>query len=227
MESAYSTRTDTAQPRLRGVALPAAALVGVNVVLMYLVAATPLAVLNELLFAVPILGLLVYGAALTVGDIVAERGLESGSMGTALVGIALLQGAYALFGGGVLARIGTDARVLVLAITLVVTVAMAVGITAYIYLRDREFSHWSTWSFGAFIVGVVLVAVGTFVPIVLIGGFLFIFLGFTLRLGYEIWHVKASYDPTRSLRHALGIYVAFTGVFVHVLQIVLRMVANR
>ena len=45
--------------------------------------------------------------------------------------------------------------------------------------------------------------------------------------GYEIWHVKASYDPTRSLLHALGIYVAFTGVFVHVLQIVARQFMDR
>ena len=79
----------------------------------------------------------------------------------------------------------------------------------------------------AFVVGAVLVLVGTFVTPVLLGGFLFVFAGFTLRLGYEIWKVRDRYSADRSLIHALGIYVAFTGVFVHVLQLVVRLFAER
>lgn len=227
MEQTFGTAGRTAHPKFRSVALPAGALVGANVVLMYLVAATPLTRVNDLLFSVPIVGLLVYGAALTAGNYLAERGLEGGSMGTASVGIGLLQGAYALFGGGVLAMLAADVRGIALAATLAITLAMTLGIAGYVYVRDRDFDHWSTWSFGAFLVGVVLVAVGSLFPVVLVGGFLFVFLGFALRLGYEIWHVRASYSPDRSLIHALGIYVAFTGVFVHVLQIVARMLADR
>lgn len=222
MDGAYARRTQTAHPKFQNVAVPAAALIAINVVLMYLVASTPLSALNGVLFQIPILGLLVYGAALTGGSILAERGLERGSMGTAAVGAVLLQGAYALFGGGILASVAAGSRVAVLGATLAVTLAMTLAIAAYVYVRDREFSHWSRWSLGAFIVGAVLVAVGSLFPIVLLGGFVFIFLGFTLRLGYEIWHVRSSYAPDRSLIHALGIYVAFTGVFVHVLQIVAR-----
>mgnify|MGYP002761029304 CR=1 FL=1 len=118
--------------------------------------------------------------------------------------------------------IAAGSRAALLGATLVITLGMTLAIAAYVYVRDREFAHWSRWSFGAFIVGAVLVAVGSVFPIVLLGGFVFIFLGFTLRLGYEIWHVRSSYAPDRSLIHALGIYVAFTGVFVHVLQIVAR-----
>ena len=227
METTYRRRQETAYPKFRSVAVPAAVLVGVNIALMYLVAMTPLAALNDLLFAVPILGLLVYGAALTGGNIIAERGLEAGSVGTAAVGIVLLQGAYALFGGGILARLAVDVRGVALAAAFAVTLAMTVGIAGYVYLRDKRFDHWSKYSLGSFILGAVLVAIGSVIPLVLIGGFVFIFLGFTLRLGYEIWHVKASYDPTRSLLHALGIYVAFTGVFVHVLQIVARQFIER
>jgi len=223
----YSTPGRTTYPRFRSVAVPAAALVAVNIALMYLVAATPLSAVNEVLFSVPILGLIVYGAALTGGNIAAERGLQSGSMALAAFGTLLLQVAYGLFGGGVLGRAPADLRGTLLAVTLAVTVAMTVAIAAYVYLRDAEFDHWSTWSFGAFIVGAVLVLVGSFVTVVLAVGFLFIFLGFALRLGYEIWHVKANYDPNSALVHALGIYVAFTGVFVHVLQIALRMFAER
>jgi FtsH-binding integral membrane protein len=216
-----------AHPKFRNVAVPAAALIGVNVLLMFVVAQTPLAALNDVVFSVPILGLIVYGAALTGGNVLAERGLERGQMAMAGLGILLLQGAYALFGGGILARVPAGSQGLSLAVTLVVTVAMTVAIAGYVYLRDRNFDHWSTWSLGAFVVGALLVLVGSFAPIVLVGGFLFIFLGFMLRLGYEIWHVRASYDPDRSLVHALGIYVAFTGVFVHVLQIAARMMADR
>lgn len=222
MDGAYAQRTQTMHPKFRSVAVPAAALIAVNVALMYLVASTPLSALNGVLFDIPIVGLLVYGAALTGGNILAERGLEGGSIGMASVGAILLQGAYALFGGGIVASVAAGSRAAALGLTLAVTLVMTLAIAGYVYARDREFDHWSRWSFGAFIVGAVLVAVGSVFSIVLLGGFVFIFLGFTLRLGYEIWYVKSSYAPDRSLVHALGIYVAFTGVFVHVLQIVAR-----
>lgn len=227
MEQTYSRRPGHAHPRFREVGLPAAMLVGVNVVLMYLVALTPLSGLNEVLFAVPIVGLLIYGAALTGGSYVAERGLERGKIGATLAGVVLLQSAYALFGGGILAGVSPGARELALGVTLVVTLALTLGIAAYVYLRDREFGHWNRWSLGAFLIGVVLVAIGTLFPAVLIGGFVFIFLGFTLRLGYEMWRVRENYRPDEPLIHALGIYVAFTGVFVHVLQLVRQFVVDR
>ena len=227
MAQSYASRTGVAHPKFRNVAVPAAILIAVNVVLMFTVAQTPLAAVNDVLFSYPIVGLVVFGAALTGGNVLAERGLERGQLAMAGVGVLLLQGAYAVFGGGILARVPAASQGVALAVTLVVTVAMTVAVAAYVYLRDENFDHWSRWSLGAFVVGAVLVLAGTFVPVALVGGFLFIFLGFMLRLGYEIWHVRASYDPDRSLVHALGIYVAFTGVFVHVLQIVARMMADR
>lgn len=227
MAQTYSSRVQAARPKVRNVAVPAAVLVAVNVALMFAVATTPLVAINDLLFSVPILGLVVYGAALTGGNLLAERGLEGGSVAMAGVGVLVLQGAYALFGGGILGRVAPGSRGLAIAVTLAITVAMTLAVAAYVYYRDREFDHWNTWSLGAFVIGAVLVLVGMIAPIVLLGGFLFVFLGFALRLGFEIWQVKASYDPDRSLVHALGIYVAFTGVFVHVLQIVSRFVADR
>ncbi|QLD88343.1 Bax inhibitor-1 family protein [Natronomonas salina] len=228
MAQTYSSRTRTAHPKFRNVAVPAAILIAVNVALMFLVAQTPLAAVNDLLFSTPILGLIVFGAALTGGNVLAERGLERGQVAVAGVGIVLLQGAYAVFGGGILARVPQASQGVALGVTLVVTVAMTIAVAGYVYVRDRDFDHWNKWALGAFVIGAVLVLVGSFVTdLALLGGFLFIFLGFMFRLGYEIWRVRASYDPDRSLIHALGIYVAFTGVFVHVLQIVARMMADR
>ncbi|MFT4882876.1 MAG: hypothetical protein ACI8U4_000372 [Natronomonas sp.] len=231
MGQAYSTRTGTAHPKFREVGLPAAALIGLNVLLMAVVAMTPLAAINDLLFGVaPIVGLLVFGVALTGGNYLAEKGLESGEMGMAYAGIALLQAAYGIFGGGIVATVGSQsARAVLLGVTLAITVAMTVGIAAYVYVRDKDYSHWNTWSLGAFVIGTVLVLVGSFVSIgaVLLGGFVFIFAGFTLRLGYEIWRVRDGYRADQPLIHSLGIYVAFTGVFVHVLQIVRQFVLER
>lgn len=229
MGQAYSTRGGTAHPKFREVGLPAAALIALNVLLMAVVAMTPLAAINDLLFGVaPIVGLLVFGAALTGGNYLAEKGLESGEMGTAYAGIALLQAAYGVFGGGIIATVGSQsARAVLIGVTLAITVAMTVGIAAYVYVRDKDYSHWNRWSIGAFLVGVVLVLVGSFFTPVLIGGFVFIFAGFTLRLGYEIWRVRDEYRGDQPLVHSLGIYVAFTGVFVHILQIVRQFVLER
>lgn len=227
MAQRHPIRGTTAYPKFQQVGLPAAALIAVNIVLMYLVAMTPLAALSRLAFSAPIIGLLVFGAALTAGNHLAERGLENGEMAMAFGGTALLEVTYGVLGGGILAAIAQSSRLLALGATLVITVAMTTGIAAYVYIRGGTYDHWNTWSLGAFVIGAVLVLVGTFVTPVLLGGFLFIFAGFTLRLGYEIWKVRDRYSPDRALVHALGIYVAFTGVFIHVLQIVVRMFARR
>jgi FtsH-binding integral membrane protein len=223
----HPTQARTAHPKFRAVGAPAAALIAVNISLMYAVALTPLATLANLAFSTPFIGLLVFGAALTAGNYLADRGLTNDEMGLAFAGVAVLELTYGLLGGGILATVAAGSRVLALAVTAVVTVAMTVGIAAYVYLRGGNYEHWNRWSLGAFVVGAVLVLVGTFVPVVLVGGFVCIFAGFTLRLGYEIWRVRADYSPDRSLVHALGIYVAFTGVFIHVLQIVIRMMGRR
>lgn len=226
MEQAYSARHQTAHPKFRDVGLPAAALVAVNILLMYVVAMTPLAAINDVLFAAPIIGLLVYGAALTGGNYIAEKGLDDGEMGMAIAGTLLLQGAYALFGGGILARIAPGAREAALGITLVLTLLMTIGIAAYVYARGGTYDHWNKWALGSFVLGAVLVLAGTFFAPILIGGFVFIFLGFTLRLGWEIWRVRDGYRGDQPLIHSLGIYVAFTGVFVHVLQLVRQFVID-
>jgi len=221
------TQGATTHPKFRAVGVPAAALIAVNVILMYLVAMTPLAALSQLAFSTPIIGLLIFGGALTAGNYLADRGLENDELPLAYAGTAILEVTYGVLGGGILAILAAGSRVLALAATLVITVAMTIGIAAYVYRRGGNYEHWNRWSLYAFVVGAGLVLVGTFVPVVLVGGFICIFAGFTLRLGYEVWRVRADYRPDNSLVHALGIYVAFTGVFIHVLQLVVRMLGRR
>lgn len=227
--SAYETASD------RGVLLAgrewkavggATALMALNVLVMYAFAASPLSVLNRYLFAYPIVGVLVYGAAIAGGQFVAARGVENGSTGLALVGVAVLQVAFGTFGAGVLSFAPRGLQATLLAITAVVVAVLTAAIGTYVYARSKSFGHYATWANYAFIGGVVAVLVGTFFAPVLPLGFVLIFAGFLLRLGWEMWRVREGRGGTAALQ-AIGLYVAVAGVFVHVLQLVVQFVADR
>lgn len=198
----------------------------VNVALMYVLVTTPLSAINQFLFSVPILGVLVYGAALFVGEWIAERGVKTSSLPIALVGTLILQFAFGIFGAGVLAFAPEVLRIPILGVTAAITAGMTFLIAVYVYARSKSFESWGTYANGSFLIGVVAIAIGTFVSPALLAGFVFIFLGFLLRLGWEIWRVRERPNIPASL-HAIGIYIAVMGVFVHILQIVLRMLARR
>lgn len=202
------------------------ALMTLNVLLMYIFVATPLAIVNDYLFAVPILGVLVYGAAIMAGETVAERGVEDGDVGIALAGVAILQLAFGTFGAGVLSFASREAQGTILGVTAVVVALMTAAIGTYVYARSITFEHYSTWSTYAFLGGLGAILVGTFFSPVLLLGFVLIFLGFLFRLGWEIWRIRDGRVDAISLQ-AIGLYIAVAGVFVHVLQIVTRMFANR
>ena len=204
----------------------ASALMALNVLLMYVFVATPLAAVNQFLFAVPIVGVLVFGAAIVGGEIIAEKGIMGGNFGLAVAGVAILQGAFGTFGAGVLAPLAPGQIEVVLGITAVVTALLTALFGTYIYARSSTFEHYRSWSMGAFLAGVAAVFVGTFLQPVLLLGFVLIFLGFVLRLGWEIARIRDGRIESVSLQ-AVGLYVAVAGVFVHVLQMVLRSVVDQ
>lgn len=209
-----------------GVIGGATGLMALNVLVMYVMAATPVAQLNQLLFSIPIVGALVYGAAITAGQMVAERGFENDSMGMAMAGVVVLELAFGAFGGGVLSFLSEGVRIPALAITGVVVVGMTALIGTYVYLRSgTQFDHYSTWAMYAFLGGLGALLIATFVPVVGVVAFALIFAGFLLRLGYEMWQIRESRG--RPAMQSVGLYVAVAGVFVHVLQIVVRMLAER
>ncbi|GAB6878906.1 hypothetical protein JCM17823_11800 [Halorubrum gandharaense] len=228
--SAYETSTDRGfllSSRDWKVVGSAAALMTLNVVVMAAFAATPLSVVNDYLFAAPIIGVLVYGAAIYVGESVAESGVQSGDVGMAVAGVAILQVAFGLFGAGVLRFVPADAMLAVLGVTAVIVALMTAFIGAYIYGRSgTTFEHYGTWSTYAFLGGLGAILVGTFWDPMLLLGFVFIFAGFLFRLGWELWRVRDGRVQAVSLQ-AIGLYIAVAGVFVHVLQIVVRMFADR
>ncbi|WP_336345270.1 hypothetical protein [Halalkalicoccus ordinarius] len=204
----------------------ATGLMSLNVLLIYVLVATPLAVVNEYLFSAPILGVLVYGAALMAGEWVAERGIEDGNSALAFGGMALLQLAFGTFGAGVLSFLSRGLHVPAIAITAVVTGVLTLVIATYVYARSKDFDDWGTYATVSFVGGLIAIAIGTFVlPVLLLVGFVLVFLGFLFRLGWEIWRVRERRAPVAL--QAIGVYIAVMGVFVHVLQIVVRMLARR
>ncbi|MFC4439509.1 MULTISPECIES: hypothetical protein [Natrialbaceae] len=200
----------------------ASGLMAITVALMYVFAMTPLAVVNSYLFAAPIVGVLVYGAAIMGGEIVAERGVTNGDMGIAFIGMVILQLAFGIFGAGVISFAPPDARLTILGVTAIVTAILTALISGYVYARSTTFEHWGKFANFAFLGGIGVILVGTFIlQELLLVGFVLIFLGFMLRLGYEIWQVRDKRDASVALQ-TIGVYIAVAGVFVHVLQLVMR-----
>ena len=204
----------------------ASTLMAINVVVMYALAVTPLAAVNEYLFSFPIVGAIVYGAAIMAGQLVAERGVEGGDAGIAFVGMVILQLAFGIFGAGVLRFAPRESQLTILVVTAVVVAVLTAAIAAYVYARSKTFEHWGSYANYAFIGGLVAILIGTFFAPVLLLGFVLIFLGFLLRLGWEIWKVRDQRTASATLQ-TIGVYIAVAGVFVHVLQLVLRYFASR
>ncbi|UTF54505.1 hypothetical protein [Natronosalvus rutilus] len=227
VDSPYETDTGTGfSSRELQVIGGASILMAINVALMYAVVLTPLQEANAYLFQFPIVGVLVYGAAITGGEIVAERGVSGGNLGIAFVGMVILQLAFGVFGAGVLGFVPRAQQPQILAVTAVVVAVVTAVIATYVYARSKTFESWGRFATYAFIGGVVAILIGTFVEPVLLAGFVLIFLGFLLRLGYEIWQVRDKRNASVALQ-TIGVYIAVAGVFVHVLQLVIRLVASR
>ena len=205
----------------------ATALMVLNVLLIYAVVTTPLAAVNRYLFSAPIVGVIAYGVALVAGEWIAERGIETDNTGLAFVGTAILQFAFGTFGAGVLSLLSRELHVPAIGITAAVTAGLTLAIATYVYARSKSFERWSTYANVAFLGGIVAIAVGTFIlSALLLVGFALVLAGFLLRLGWEIWRVSERPGTPVSLQ-AIDVYIAVMGVFVHVLQIVVRLLARR
>lgn len=200
------------------------ALVVLNVALMWLFVGTPLATISSIVFSSLILGVLFYGAFLTGGVYLAKRGIRHDNLGLAAIGVGLLEFAYGAFGAGVLSLVSPGAQPVVLGITFAVTAGITVLSGLVVYGTDHNFARWSYYSNILFIGVLVTAFIGTFVPFLALFAFLLALAGFLTYLVYQIWVLKE--ESHRVYLNAVGIYVAFTGVFVEILQLVARMYAE-
>lgn len=195
-----------------------------NVALMGVLAYTPASQLLGLAFSIPIVGIIVYGALLTAGNSFAQRGIKRDDVGLAVLGATILQFAYGSFGAGLLAGLSLDFQVVALGITAVATTIIALAAGVLVYWTNRNFSHWSRYASYLFIGVLVFGGIGTFVTPFLLLAFISALLGFMVYLVYEIWEMRS--HPNKTYLNAVGIYVAYMGVFIQILQIVLRMLSE-
>ncbi|MFB6147987.1 MAG: hypothetical protein ABEJ66_03815 [Candidatus Nanohaloarchaea archaeon] len=200
-------------------------LILLNIALMGALSYTPASGLLGVLFAAPLVGIIVFGALLSGGNYLAERGLKRDDIGVALLGAAVLQFTYGIFGAGLLAGLAAGTQLVLLGITAAVTAIIAVLAGALVYGTDRDFSRWNMYAGGFFIGVLIFGAIGNFLwtPALLLA-FLFALVGFTVYLVHEIWEMRSR--PGKVYLNAVGIYVAYMGVFIQVLQIVMRLLSE-
>ncbi|MDY6768593.1 MAG: hypothetical protein SVW02_00595 [Candidatus Nanohaloarchaea archaeon] len=200
-------------------------LILLNVAVMGVIGVTPIADLVLALFSTLIVGVLVYGAILTGGTYLAQRGVENDDMTVAGIGVALLQVGYGSFGGALLSLAPASLFLPILATTAAVTGVIAAGAAGLVYGTGRDFSGFRRYATYCFL-GVLLFAlIGTFTPALAVIAFLLALTGFLLLLVHEIWQTRTR--PDRVLMNGIGIYNAFMGVFVHILRIVAEMYLRR
>lgn len=199
-------------------------LILVNIALMGLLAYTPVSKLLGIMFSYAIVGIIFYGALLTGGNYFAEKGIKNEDMMMALLGAGLLQFAYGSFGAGLLAGFSANFQLAALGVTAVVTTLLAVMAGALVYGTSRDFSSWNRYSSYLFLGVLGFGLVGTFITPFLILAFICALLGFIVYLVYEIWDMKS--HPGKVYLNGIGIYVAYMGVFIQVLQIILRLLSE-
>jgi len=201
-------------------------LVALNVVLMLALSYTPVADLGLVLFSNFFTGIATFVVTVGGGYWLANTGIEKGNLPLAGGGVTLSQFGYALIGGALLSVVTSSSmRVTALGITTVLTALVTAAVVVVVFKTDHSFERWQLYSWVCFGGGFVVGAIGYFVsPTIMLLASVFFFLGFVVDLTYEIWAVKVSkYDS--DLRSAIGIYIAVMGVFIHILQLVLRVLS--
>ena len=203
-----------------------AVLILLNIGLMMAFATVePLMNAFDLVWEYLILGVIAYAALLMGGAYIAKRGIRNSRIDLAVLGTVLLQFAYGTFGAGIIHRASPENQVLVLGITGVITTLIATIAALYVYWTDRNLSFTGMYSNYAFIGVFIFTFAGTFVPILAIPGFFLALVGFLLYLIFEVWEMKTT---TKDYKLAgMGIYIAYAGVFIHILQIVARQYLER
>ncbi|MFB6158939.1 MAG: hypothetical protein ABEJ95_04770 [Candidatus Nanohalobium sp.] len=200
----------------------ATGLILLNIAVMWVFAFTPLSAVNDLLFGTFLfLGVIVYGAMLTGGVYLAKRGVRNGEKGKAVGGASIIQFAYGMFGAGIIGFLSPSIQGLALGITGVVTTAIAVLSGLLVFGTSHDFSNWGRYANYIFL-GVLGVSfIGSFSGIFALISFTLALIGFIVYLIHQIYVTKTR--PSTPFLNGIGLYTAYMGVFVEILQLVVEM----
>jgi hypothetical protein len=189
------------------------------------VAGTQVAEIVPILYAIPVVGVLVFGGAISLGRYLGIKGVKENNNKMAVIGSAILVGAYSIFGGGIMAPFESDIYLPAILITGGITTLITLIAGTYVMSRDEDLSQWKSYAGLLFMGGIGASIVASFIQSAIIVAFALVTLGFVAELVYEIWESTQSNRPP--LVNGIGIYVAFAGVFVHILQLVLRALSEQ
>lgn len=168
-----------------------------------------------------ILGVLVMSAIIGYGGKTGMDGLVSGDMTKSILGTLITISAFGAFGGAVLTTYEAPNYMSGILSATVVSLAIASISTMYVIKSGRSFENWRSYAGKIFLIGMVPVLLGTFIPgsvgsILIMGAFALFVVGFIIDFTYEVWHmVSGSRKPAVN---GFGVYFSFTGIFVHLLQ---------
>ena len=202
------------------------ALILLNIAVMWGLSFTVFSTFNDLLFGeFFLLGVVVYGALLSGGVWLARKGIRSDDVGKAAIGTVLIQAGYGIFGAGIIGSLSAEFQAVVLGVTAAVTAALSIGAGLLVFGTDHDFSKWGRYANYLFLGVLGVSIVGSFSPMFIGIAFVMALLGFILYLVHEVYQVKIK--PGRPVLNAIGLYTAFMGVFVQILQIIVELLASR
>ncbi len=201
-------------------------LVALNIIVMMMFATTPLRAVNEMLFGrFFFLGVIVYGILLSGGVYIAKRGIRQENFGVAAAGTGLIQLGYGVFGAGIISLLVSPvAQVTAIAITGAISIIIALLAGLLVYGTGHDFSSWGRYANYLFLGVLGISLIGSFSPMLTVVAFFLALIGFVVYLVHEIYMVRTR--PGKPFLNGIGIYTAFMGVFVQILQLVVQMLAE-
>lgn len=205
----------------------ATGLIILNIAVMWVFGFTPLSTVNDILFGTFLfLGVIVYGAMLTGGSWLAKNGVRDNNTNKAVAGTSIVQLAYGMFGAGIITTLlDPGLQLIALGITGVVTTGIAVLAGLLVFGTGHDFSNWGSYANYIFLGVLVVSFIGSFSGIFGLIAFTLALIGFIVYLVHQIYMTRIR--PEKPFLNGIGLYVAFMGVFVEILQIVVRMLARR
>lgn len=170
-------------------------------------------------------GAIVFGLAIAGGRYLSSFGIRDNDLLVTAIGVGLCQLMFGLFGGFILTLYSTELYGVSIAVAASAAIGLLMLIGMYVYTFEPDFEAYAVYSLVFFGVGIVLLlGADLILPSLSVLAFILIGIGWLFDLGYEVgMSASQRRDP---LMNGIGLYVAFTGVFVHLLQLALQMLAD-
>lgn len=164
-----------------------------------------------------IIGVAVFGGLLTLSVNLAEESLKSPFSEETFVSIGVISTVitYSVFGAGILGMYGGGYNTGLL-YGLIVSLLIGCIVGFVVFATDWSFGVFELYSSVMFLAGAMFVILQYFVdPLVYIAFVLFV-LGFIAEFVFRVWEMSSKRQSP--VLNGFGLYIAFTGIFVHIIQ---------